>query len=344
MTTINQESTLHRLLDGNRYFSLTGKGTTNHCPMALCALAGMGASSARLRAFFAYWEDNFALPAPASISAIEPDQWPDAIADPAAFHSLQQCFTKWIDEAGCDAVVAEVLARCPIAPASVAFHALIRLGHGLAVRHSGEIGAGLAAFVSSPLILPSVAAQHAPAVSVSAGLGQLADSLNGIATVGGSINARLRSVVRRPDFVSACPAAPPGDALLDELADAAIRLVWQTDDFIALHMVTAVHAARELAGHLTAPLLQTLLPSIWVAYCAAYGAIGAPALRDVTRPEQEDMPHDWRPVLAAAIDSNDDHVIKLVHTCWLEQLRVPAALSAWLYYAVAVRAYRSPSA
>ena len=37
---------LHHLLDVNRAFSLNGRGTTNHCPMALHALHEMGANPA----------------------------------------------------------------------------------------------------------------------------------------------------------------------------------------------------------------------------------------------------------------------------------------------------------
>lgn len=53
---------LHQLLDANRAFALNGRGTTNHCPMALHALHEMGASPARLQRFFAHWQASHALP------------------------------------------------------------------------------------------------------------------------------------------------------------------------------------------------------------------------------------------------------------------------------------------
>ena len=53
---------LHQLLDANQAFALNGRGTTNHCPMALHALHEMGASPARLQRFFAHWQANHALP------------------------------------------------------------------------------------------------------------------------------------------------------------------------------------------------------------------------------------------------------------------------------------------
>lgn len=53
---------LHHLLDANRAFALNGKGTTNHCPMALHALHEMGASPRQLQHFFDHWQATHALP------------------------------------------------------------------------------------------------------------------------------------------------------------------------------------------------------------------------------------------------------------------------------------------
>ena len=54
---------LYPLLDANQSFALNGRGTTNHCPMALHALHEMGASPRQLRRFFAHWQTTQALSA-----------------------------------------------------------------------------------------------------------------------------------------------------------------------------------------------------------------------------------------------------------------------------------------
>ena len=45
---------LYSLLDANQAFALNGRGTTNHCPMALHALHEMGASPQQLQRFFTH--------------------------------------------------------------------------------------------------------------------------------------------------------------------------------------------------------------------------------------------------------------------------------------------------
>ncbi len=52
---------LYRLLDLNQEFELHAVGTTNHCPMALIALARMGASANRLQDFFDQWTKKYAI-------------------------------------------------------------------------------------------------------------------------------------------------------------------------------------------------------------------------------------------------------------------------------------------
>ena len=54
---------LYSLLDANQAFALNGRGTTNHCPMALHALYEMGASPQQLQQFFTHWQNTRALPA-----------------------------------------------------------------------------------------------------------------------------------------------------------------------------------------------------------------------------------------------------------------------------------------
>ena len=54
---------LYALLDANQAFALNGRGTTNHCPMALHALHEMGASPRQLQHFFTHWQTTQALPA-----------------------------------------------------------------------------------------------------------------------------------------------------------------------------------------------------------------------------------------------------------------------------------------
>ncbi|AMO98146.1 hypothetical protein CAter282_0191 [Collimonas arenae] len=333
-----QQATLHRLLDANARFALGGNGTTNHCPMALCALAAMGAPPERLQDFFDMWESRYALAAPAATKVVERETWQAGVGNPTSFVALRDCFEEWIWCSGADAVLAQTLQHMPFAPASGAFHALIRLSYGLEAQHVGEIAAGLAALASGNLHIDTGSQPRTPAVSVRAGFDSLSRAVHGVQFDGGMITSRLRAAAAEPRFQAALPAAPAQPQLLDQMAQAAIALYWQTNNFTALHIVTGLHAARRVFEHLPSVLVSQLMPELWAAVCAAYVSIGAPALAPAAALliEEDVLPDSadtWQDLFTTAIASDDDHVIKLVYTCYSENLRAPSPL----YLAAAAR-------
>ena len=333
-----REPTLHRLLDANVRFADDNQGFANHCPMALCALAGMGAQAARLQEFFDMWERRFAAAARPVVNPVSRDTWLACIGDTNAFSALREYFEEWIWSAGADTVLEQVLSRIPFAPASTAFHALIRLGYGLEAQHVGEIAAGLAALVSANLHIDMGAEQRAPAASVNQAWDGLSRTFGGAKFTGDWITTRLRAAVADPRFYATLPAAPTQPGLLDDMAQAAISLYWQTNNFTALHIVTGLHAARRVFAHLPETLAQRLLPDVWIAVCATYASIGAPPLTASNAMLDDDEPlansaDTWQDLFTTAIASDDDHVIKMVYTCYCENLRAPSPL----YLAAAAR-------
>ena len=349
-------ATLHQLLDANRHFALLARGPTNHCPMVLCALADMGASAARLQDFFDTWSKHYAVPAGAETNIIERVDWCNALGQNDAFNALQRCFVEWIACDGSAVVMAQVLPRAVAAPASVAFHALIRLGHGLAVDNGSEIAAGLAAFVTNPLQLTptatsglDLAAVSAPPASdktVAEELALLQQACAGVMVTGNWINDRLQQVAQHVDFIHAFRPIAASRQRIDELAEAAIRLFWRTKNFTALHMVTVVHAARRVCPVLPPTQATLLLAELWRAFCAAYISVLATNnnadWQSPIESTQRSAESDWQPLLHAAVASNDDHVIKLVQACWHESKRalvLPAPPpTTVLYHLAAARA------
>lgn len=330
MLAATEKSTLNQLLDANRDFIANRNGFANHCPMALCALAQMGASSSRLREFFLRWQEHHAKSETPSGTAITPENWDLFQGDATAYIALQRMFEKWVVQQGCAQVLTAVLPRVSSTVASGAFHALIRLGHAVQVGHAGEIGASLAAFVSQPLRMRVEWTKQAEIISVPEGLQRLANVFSSIRFAGGSIVARVAAAFAHPDFDMALPRPPKVPDLLDQMGAAALQVYWQTDDFIALHLVTALHSARVVFSTLPASLQNTMLADLWLAFCAAYVALGAPPLQM----RAHCVPvEDWERLHGLAVDANDDHVIKLVHACSDEARRTGDGM----YYAAAQR-------
>ncbi|MGA7812697.1 questin oxidase family protein [Caballeronia sp.] len=313
------------LLDANARFDLAARGTTNHCPMALVALAEMGATPARLQAFFDRWEREYAMSAPPVDAIISRYDWAHHLGKRAAFGALRFCFQDWIADAGPVPVITAVLQEVPFAPATQAFHALIRLAYGIEAGHVGEIAAGLASLISSHLPIDVRLDQNRVAESANAGFDHVAHALSDVAFPGNSITSRLVAVATDVRFGMAVLAPPAQGALLDDLARATIAAYWGKPDFTLLHTVTATHAARIVFAELDDSLTKQLLPSLWIALIAAYATVGKP----VDETAQADIPDstvDWSDVCRMAIVSDDDHVIKMTYTCLCEDRRHPSPL------------------
>lgn len=308
--------TLAHLLDRNQAFGLAARGTTNHLPMALIALQRMGASGERLQAYFDHWDRHKALPhvvdAPPAAQA---RPWGEWRGQARAFEPLSRGFAERVAREGAPAVVAEVWGALADGVATNAFHALIRVAYGLEVGHAGEIGAGLASLVVAHLPLEPGMAEKAPVVaSVPAALQRLHLGLAGAHRVTGAITSALRTAAADPRLMLALSLpAVQGQARMAAMAEAALQLYAQTRNFTVLHLVTMLHARRVLLSH--CPPLATPRQdlALWLAFCTAYVAVGAPPLQPLAPPAA--APLAWPEIFALAVAQDDDHVIKLSHSC-----------------------------
>ncbi|MFZ3000341.1 MAG: questin oxidase family protein [Undibacterium umbellatum] len=336
ITSMGGNAILRDLLDKNSEFALNAKGTTNHCPMALCALAGMGASAERLQEFFVHWQVSYALPRLPVNEIIEYENFRVYLGKRDSFADLQTCFATRIAECCKNEVINEVLAFVPFAPATTAFHALIRLSYGLQAEHNGEVAAGLASLVVANFDININMSGRPPANSVAAGFQHLSYGMEGKLYPGRMITEKMQAVVNDEQFLRHLPAAPVSEHLLDELARWAIAAYGQTRDFTILHIVTAVNALRQILPYLESETIARSLQDLWIALCAAYVSVGAPALKDIAAYESEMLllypeADPWLTLFTKAVNIDDDHVIKLTYTCSQE-----ASLSSSILYQAVV--------
>lgn len=313
---------LHALLDANQAFALNGRDTTNHCPMALHALHEMGASQAQLQRFFTHWQSDHALPAGAANQGNEEERH---------FVQLRQQLAIRIAEEGWLPTF-ETLLEDGLSPAGGAFHPLIRLACALENGHLGEQAAALAAWRCKPLILPAGEGTECP--DIFALLANMSAQWEGSHWPGEWITARLRQVAADSRWPDSLPRSLAGEGdVLAQLAEAALPLYWQTRNFTVLHLVTGSRAAAIVARHLPDALRERWQTLMWQAVAAAFITVGAPTLRVQRWPDTTGL--KWEKVLTRANESLDDHVIKLVHCCWREQV---GSFHPSRYLAVAARA------
>lgn len=324
-----QNPTLRRLLDDNSRFDLANRGTVNHLPMALYALARMGASDERLVEYFHRWEADRALPRIESERQVEREEWTRHIGDAAMFSALWEFFSDRVAKRGPAEIVGEVFPLVSGGIGAAAFHGLIRLAYGIEADHAGEIGAGLATLCARYADL-GIRKDPGRATGIEEALARISERLSGVPFAGQGIIGRMLAAAADPRFAAGFALPSIGPEFLGSFARVAIALYWQTGNFTVLHMVTATHAARVLFEAYPELASAEALTAFWEAGCAAYASVGAPALTP-TSLLFESLP--WSRIFAYAVQSNDDHVIKLAYSCHCENIRYANPL----YQAAATR-------
>ena len=297
--------------------------------MALTALAGLGADEAQMRRFFASYARHFDGRPAGDDRAAPLADWSAHRGQFDAFDSLRASFAAALARDGRDAVLRAALPQLIDGIGAAAFHGAIRTAHAVDSAHEGELAAGLAYWAARwmPLAPPS---NFGPAfVSVAAWLdaidAQLLAADVGWRSTAPLISLRMLEAVQTKAYqrLAGC-LHPTGDALHDLAAAAAERYA-KTRNFTVLHMATAANAAITLAPWLPEGDDQALAP-LWHAVAAASLAsrvATTPLLEPSTGPTL-----DWPQVRAQACDSDDDHVIKLVHAMAVRQALDPAGV--WL--------------
>ncbi len=300
--------TLREQLDlSARYDAEYGHNLASHLPMALVALARLGADEQRLAAFAERYATRLR-PAPPAEPWPSGEPWQSRFGDPRAWPAYRNLFNAWIDEEGAPAVLAQALPPLLRGVGAAAFHGPIRAAYALAAGHSHELADALAYWACRWFALgaaPTAGRERDPA-AVLAGL-------NIVKPRRPLIAERMAVVAEHPAFgrVAATLRIDP-DTTLAQLASLAARLYAASDNFTVLHLVTSAHALRMLLPWLEADESADALGHYWLAYAAGYAASG---LTHCETTPQPDALRPWPEIVSSAIASDDDHFIKLVDSC-----------------------------
>lgn len=287
---------LAALLDTDlAYEPVTVQGFSDHLPMALVALHGLGAGDARLDEFAAGYSRRL-LPARSETQAAR------------AMHGQA------IAQEGIDSVVRSYVAGRVAGIGSAAFHCVIRLAYALEAGHAGQVAAALAYWDEADEPLGTTPPPETAADPLAL-LGALAaDPVLGGQNFGhGSISGQMARVAAAPEFAAAA-GLRVGPGSLPAIAAAARALHATTGDFTALHAVTGTHAVRRVLPLLDEAARDLALRFLFQAVAAAYVTIGTPpvAVVDVTGAPP------WAEIVATAVASDDEHVVKLAYSARAE--------------------------
>lgn len=307
-------SALIELLDGGAAFDAEyGAGLSNHRPMALLALARLGATDQQLLAF----EHTYARrlqPAPAPASWPAGEAWAARLGDRAAWPAYRDLFQEWLRNDFARDVLNQALPRLMQGCGAAAFHGLIRTAYAVQAAHRRELADALAYWACRWLDLGAPASERAPE---GAGKHRSADpqavlrQLHATSSDARLIFQRMQVAAAAPSFQATASRLQVDDTTLQRLAELAAMAYAASGNFTALHLVTSAHAMRILLPFVDEPL--PAMRAYWWAFAAAVCASGLQA-------GSAPAPRPWPDLVAAALASDDDHLIKLVDSCRAEAM------------------------
>jgi hypothetical protein len=290
------------LEEAARFDAEYGASLSNHLPMALVALARLGADGARLQAFSAHYARRLhAAPPPEPWPAGDP--WTGRLGDPRAWPAYRSLFREWVAYEGAATVLAQALPRLMQGAGAAAFHGLIRSAYALAANHAEALADALAYWACRWFSCgrpPTGGTQDDPA--------RVLASLPRPSVSGADLIAQaMARAAADPGFAPALAAWRFGDDTLARLARAAAERYADHDGFTTLHLVTSAHALTVLLPWFDdASDRREAVAHYALAYAAAWATLGT------ERSAPAAPPLAWDTIVARALASDDDHVIKLV--------------------------------
>jgi hypothetical protein len=301
-----QGAAWHRLLDANLGLPPEyADQLTNHLPMALHALAELGADDTRMQQFFERYARRFEgrVAGPAAQAAVD---WLALRGQAETFAPLRAAFAAALARDGRDAVLRAALPALLPGVAAAAFHGAIRTAHAVEAAHEGELANALAywAWRWQPL----EPAPRGTALPLHVWCERLVTAGLSCAFNGSLISLRMAHAARSAAYRELAGSLAPAIDLPQRLLAFAAQRYADTRNFTVLHMVTGMRALRVLLPWVrdTDAALREVVPAFTAAYLSA-------GIRPAALPPTPTI--DWPSVVRRAIVSDDDHVIKLVHAC-----------------------------
>lgn len=277
------------LIDGIRYDPrYLPSRNSDHLPMTLCAISGLGGHQDALLAYRAQYKKILhEIP---SVSA-SPD-WRQGIGRNESYPSLLAWFTQQVAEKGIEPTVSEYLPEFIGSLAMEAFHPIIRLGYAIDFKSEAETAAALAYIASSHKNVP-VDVDHVIDIRT----GMLEQVRSGPRSFKGT--GFTRSICELLDENN-YPLGRSAD--ISDAAIVALDIFRSTRNFFALHMVTATQAVRICSEFIDKKLALAALTG---GLLAAHQVVGSPDFdRDHSMPVNDSL--------------SDEHTYKYAWACLSE--------------------------
>ncbi len=290
--------------EGARFDPEYRQGLSNHLPMALLALHRLGASDSRIDDFATRYVRRLE-PAPNPEMWRFGELWQERLGERDSWSAYRGLFADWITREGSHSVLAQALPTLMEGCGAAAYHCVIRTAYAAHSGHDSELADSLAYW----------GCRHLPLGTAGVG-GTVADPalvVQGLRVGTGSeelIFESMRIAAQGHDFDQLIKPLKIGNDTLGRLSRLAATLYAASGNFTVLHLVTSCHAVRVLLPFIGDP--HPSLHAYWRAFAAGYIASGL-------EESNETKLRPWDSIIASAIVSDDEHVVKLVDSCREEE-------------------------
>lgn len=317
MTTVR----LDELLDGDIALDpVTITGLSNHLPMTLIAMSRLGAGDERLADYYQAYQSRL-VPRRVPSEPISADGIVAELGTGRRYADLFERFGHEIDRRGTDETLDRHLPTLLDGLGGAAFHGVIRLAYALEHGRPVHVAAGLAYLADSfqPVDVGAFDTATGSVREPAELLDRLAEDPHLRAhTYTSGFSNQYAEVSTDPRFLSIVATIGVDEHTQARIAKVAHTLYRATGDFFALHTMTGAHATRIAAARLSSVEdRHRAVGSLARAIAAAYVVIGTPAIDAAALdepPVAAELP-GWDDIAAAAIDHDNEHVIKLAYTC-----------------------------
>ncbi|MFL6673568.1 MAG: questin oxidase family protein [Massilia sp.] len=300
-------SACKKLLEqGREHSPLYANRLANHLPMALIALDRMGADAAVMQSFADRYRRRLRT-VPDEPGYVDPREY---LGSGEHYPEIARFFRRRIEDAGTGEVLREWVPLLLPGLAASAFHSMIRLAYAVDADDQQDIPLALAYWATEYAPIPlSMDTTDATLAAVAA---HLSLETSGHIFGPGIIIDKMLEIAQHPALAHAA-VLPAQDLTLNDVAQFALSVYVDHEDFTLLHLVTGCHALRQLLPY--AGDTQLALRYLWHAVLAAYLTVPRPAPASAA-PVDCAIPADLIPGLACA--AGDDHVIKLCYSALCE--------------------------
>jgi len=308
---------LELINSNNKFRPFFKSGETNHLPMALYAMEKLNATEKEMKHFIVEYEKTHDMEKlHVAKSVIYENNWIEYLGNNDMFEDYQVFFNSEIKRLGWEKTIITYFNRIISGIASEAFHCLIKLCYAIESKNSEEVVNGLAYSCACYFEIPTIEKDKSKK-SVAEIIKDIENSnwFSKHTYEGNTISKKLIKVFHDPEFSTHIQFPDfTNEVVIQQLKNSVLKIHLAKWNFISLHMVTSFHSLKIIEPFILNK--EDLYIKYWTSIIGCLLAINKVANTNSALDIVCDF--SWEVTFKKAIETMDEHAIKLVYSCFME--------------------------